>query len=226
MGTRSGGRSRKGASVNLLSVLPLAVVMVAGPQIIAAIFLASSEQARRSSLAYLLGAGLAVLAGLTVWYLVFHAFRGAETEHGKNSGARHLIDWVVLAVLLALMVMVFGRRKRSQPPKWMGRLQKASPRFAFGLGFLLFIAMPSDEGTMLAVAASLAGQGKPWWHVLPFLALTLLLLALPLLALLAFGRRAVAVLPKVRDWANDHSWLVSEAVLLIFAALVVSDLVK
>jgi hypothetical protein len=41
----------------------------------------------------------------------------------------------------------------------------------------------------------------PWWHVLPFLAVTLLL-ALPLLALLAFGQRAVRVLPKVRDWGQ------------------------
>jgi hypothetical protein len=53
-----------------------------------------------------------------------------------------------------------------------------------------------------------------------------MLLALPLLALLAFGQRAVAVLPKIRDWANEHSWLVSEAVILIFVAIVVSDLLR
>lgn len=212
--------------MNLLSVLPLAVVMIAGPQIIGAIFLASSREAKRSSLTYVVGAGLAMLIGLTVWYFVFHAVRGTGGGRGKHDGTRHQIDWVVLAVLLALMVMVFARRKRSQPPKWMSKLQVASPRFAFGLGFLLFIAMPTDEGTMLAVAGSLAGQDKPWWHLLPFLVLTLLLLALPLLALLAFGQRAVAVLPKIRDWANDHSWLISEAVILIFVAIVVSDLLK
>ena len=212
--------------MNLLSVLPLAVVMVAGPQIIAAIFLASSREAKRSSLAYLVGAGIAVLIGLTVWYVVFHVVRGTGGGGSKNDGNRHLIDWVVLAVLLALMVMVFARRKRSQPPKWMSKLQAASPRFAFGLGFLLFIAMPSDEATMVAVAGSLAGHDKPWWHLLPFLFLTLMLLALPLLALLAFGQRAVAVLPKIRDWANEHSWLVSEAVILIFVAIVVSDLLR
>jgi hypothetical protein len=79
---------------------------------------------------------------------------------------------------------------------------------------------------MVAVAGSLAGQHKPWWHLLPFLVLTLLLLALPLLALLAFGQRAVAALPKIRDWANNHSWIISEAVILIFVALVVTDLFK
>ncbi|MFG3422895.1 GAP family protein [Micromonospora sp. NPDC049460] len=210
--------------MNLLSVLPLAFVMIAGPQIISAIFLASSRNAKRSSLAYLVGAGLGILVALTVWYVVFRTVHGAGNGQNKHDGTRRVIDWVVLLVLLALMVMIFARRKRSQPPKWMSRLQEAEPRFAFGLGFLLFIAMPSDEATMLAVAGSLAGHDKPWWNLLPFLCLTLLLLALPLLALLAFGQRATAALPKIRNWANDHSWLVSEAVVLIFVAIVVSDL--
>jgi len=129
-----------------------------------------------------------------------------------------LIDWIVLAALFALMVMVFAKRKRSEPPKWMSKLEGASPHFAFRLGFLLFIAMPSDEATMVAVAGSLTGHDKPWWHRLPFLVLTLLLLALPLLALLALGQHAVAALPKIRDWANERSWLISEAVILIFVA--------
>lgn len=133
--------------MNLLSVLPLAFVMIAGPQIITAVFLAASRDAKRSSLAFLVGAGLAVLVTLTVWYVIFHTVRGAGNGPSRNGGTRHVINW-----------------------------------------------------------------------------LTLLLLASPLLALLAFGQRADAVLPKVRNWANDHSWLVSEAALLIFVAIIVSDL--
>jgi len=56
---------------------------------------------------------------------------------------------------------------------------------------------------MVAVAGTLAGHDKPWWHLLPFLVLTLRLLALPLLALLAFGQHAVAALPKIREWAKQ-----------------------
>ncbi|WDZ86045.1 GAP family protein [Micromonospora cathayae] len=211
--------------MNLLSVLPLAVVMVAGPQLIAAIFLASSRTAKRSSLAYLTGAALAVVVALTIWYVVFRAVRHTGDGTGGDR-TRHLIDWVVLVVLLMLMVLVYARRKHSQPPKWMGRLEEARPGFAFGLGLLLFAAMPSDQATMLSVAASLAGHDRPWWHLLPFTVLTLVLLSLPLLALLVLGQRALAVLPRIRDWANAHSWLVSEAVILIFLALVVADLFK
>ncbi|MEU7758342.1 MULTISPECIES: GAP family protein [Micromonospora] len=89
---------------------------------------------------------------------------------------------------------------------------------------MLAVAVPSDELVMASVAGSMAGHGRPWWHLLPFTALTLLLLALPLLALLLFGERADRLLPVFRSWTDRHSWLVSEAVILIFAAFVVADL--
>jgi Sap, sulfolipid-1-addressing protein len=61
--------------------------------------------------------------------------------------------------------------------------------------------------------------------VLPFVALTLLLLALPLLNVLAFGKRGRAFLPKVRDWMNANSWIVSEIVLVFFIVIVIDSLV-
>jgi hypothetical protein len=90
--------------------------------------------------AFLLGAGLALLIGLSVWYVVFRTVRHTVDPTGGNDGARRLVDWVVLAVLVALVPMVYARRGRR--PKWMKRLEEADPRFAFRLGFLLLIAMP------------------------------------------------------------------------------------
>ncbi|GGS07216.1 hypothetical protein GCM10010169_59990 [Micromonospora fulviviridis] len=210
--------------MNLASVLPLAIVMIAGPQLISAVFLAASRSPRRSSAAFLLGAALGILVPLTVWYGVFRALRRGVGDGTRDSGSRHLIDGIVLALLVALMVIIFLRRRRSRPPSWMARLEDPRPAFAFGLGVLLFLAMPTDEVTMASVAGTLAGHDRPWWHLLPFLVLTVLLLALPLLALLLLGERATAALPRLRDWANAHSWVISELVTLIFIAIVVSDL--
>ena len=211
--------------MNLLTVLPLAFVMVAGPQLVSAIFLAASRDPRRSSVAYLAGAALGTLVPLTIWYVVFRLVRHSAGNGTKDRGSRHLIDWIVLVLLLVLMVVTFLRRKRNQPPGWMRRLEDPKPAFAFGLGVLLFFAMPSDEVTMASVAGSLAGHDKPWWHLLPFLILTVLLLALPLLALVMLGARAERLLPRLRDWSDAHSWIISELVILIFVAIVVSDLV-
>ena len=59
---------------------------------------------------------------------------------------------------------------------------------------------------------------RPFWHCALFVGLTLFLLAIPLLSLLAFGDRAQAAMPKARDWMNNNSWVVSEAVIGLFVA--------
>ncbi|MFB9238864.1 GAP family protein [Plantactinospora siamensis] len=211
--------------MNLFTVLPMTVVMVAGPQLITAIFLTTGRDVRRASLAYLLGAAIGVTAGTTVAYLIFRLVHTAGGS-GHKAGIDRAIDWFVLALLLVLLVLIFVRRRRSRPPAWMGKLQDASTGLAFRLGLLLLLAMPSDVLTMVSVSASLARHDRPWWHLLPFILLTLFWLALPLLLVLALGRRAAGVLPRIRDWTNSHSWLVNEFVILFFLALVGSDLAK
>ena len=123
------------------------------------------------------------------------------------------------------MVHVFLTRKTSKPPKWMGKLETASPRASFRLGFLLLGVFPTDLLTPVAVGAYLSSHGDPWWQVLPFVVLTLLFLALPALILLAFGKRGQAFVPKARDWMNANSWVVSEIVTVLFIVLTISNLV-
>jgi hypothetical protein len=107
----------------------------------------------------------------------------------------------------------------------MGKLQDANPSFSFKLGFLLLGFFPSDLMTSIAIGSYLGNHGDPWWHVLPFVALTILLLSLPALLLVVFGRRARDFLPKARQWMNDNSWVVNELVLLLFVGIVGSNLV-
>ena len=53
---------------------------------------------------------------------------------------------------------------------------------------------------------------------------TLLLVALPLIDLLLLGKRAEVLLPKVRDWMTNNSWVISKVVLVFFLALTISGL--
>lgn len=204
--------------MNFLTILPAAFVMIAGPQILSAIFLATSESWRRNSAAYVIGASLSITLFVTLAYLL----GGGGRDGGPSSDA---VYWVVLVLFLVAMVHVFLKRAESEPPKWMGKLQTASPRFSFRLGFLLLGIFPTDILTSFAIGGALAAHGDPWWHALPFIALTLFLLALPSLLLLAFGSRAQAFLPKARDWMNQNSWIVNEIVLLLFVALTVDNIV-
>jgi hypothetical protein len=203
--------------MSILQVLPLAFVMVAGPQILSSIFFATSENWRVSSAAYVLGASLSISIVVTAAFLLSS---GASDAGASND----TLYYVILALLLFGMVHVFRTRKTAEPPKWMGKLQTASPRFCFVLGLLLLGIFPSDLVTSISVGSFLSTKGDPWWHYVFFLALTLLFLALPALLVLIMGERAKAFLPKVRDWMNENSWIVNELVLLLFVAIVISNI--
>jgi len=209
--------------VDLLAILPLAIVMVAGPQIISAILLATSKDARRNSLAFVAGVALAITLGTLVAYWLFSLVK-TSARADSESTVGTVIDWLVIVLLLVLMVRVFLRRKDTEAPKWMGRLQTADTRLSFRLGLLLFLVMPTDIITMLTVGAYLARRGDSWWNSVPFLLLTLLLAGLPLLILLLLGKRAQVLLPKLRDWMSTNSWVVSEAVIVFFLVLTISGL--
>jgi len=198
--------------------------MVAGPQLLSAIFLATTEQWRRNSLAYVVGAALSISIVVTLAYLL----GGGARQHLLGGGARQrgasgrLFDGIIVARLLVAMVRTDLGRHESEPPAWMGKRTSATPRFSFRLGFLLLGVFPTDIITAVSVGSFLAAEGRPLTDALGYLALTLLLLALPALTVLAFGARAEAFLPKVRDWMNQNSWVVNEAVLLFFIAIVLS----
>jgi hypothetical protein len=203
--------------MNFLTLLPMAFVMIAGPQILSAIFLATSEDWRRTSLAYIVGAALSITLFVTLAYLLLN---GASDQGASNDS----LYVVVLVLLLVAMLRTYLKRHEAKVPKWMEKLQTATPRFAFMLGAALLGVFPTDILTSAAVGSYLAAHGDPWWHMLPFLGLTLLLLAIPSLMILALGERAHVLLPKVREWMTSHSWVVNEIVLALFVLITINSL--
>ncbi|NES29684.1 hypothetical protein GCE86_25750 [Micromonospora terminaliae] len=216
--------------MNFLTILPLAVVMVAGTQVVAAVLLASAERPRAASLGYLTGAGAVVVTGVTLSWLLTRVLRGpearAETDVVQLERTASRIDWVVLALLVVLAVIVYLRRHRTGLPRWMDRLRRAEPGYALRLGAVLIASAPTDDLTMAAVGASVARHDLAWWHLLPFVLLTVGLLAVPLLILLLARGRAATALPRLRAWTDRHGWVVSEVVIAFFALVTVLDLVE
>jgi hypothetical protein len=206
------------AGLSGLNILPLAIVMIAGPQLLSAIFLATSDDWGRNSAAYILGAAVGIGLFVSAAYVL--------GVGASNQGAsRDTLYVIVLVLLVAAALHTFlTRKKPKDPPAWMGKLGSAHPRFALKLGFLLLGVFPTDILTSGSVGGYLAGKDEPFWMALPFIALTLFLLALPALTVVVLGERAKTRLPKVRDWMNDNAWVVSEVVTLFFIALVISDL--
>jgi Sap-like sulfolipid-1-addressing protein len=196
-----------------LTVLPLAIVMSAGPQIITVVFLATSRDAKRTSLAFL--AGVAGRDDDRRHRLLFHR-RRLEAERRFGPDVVRLVDRPPARGPRAAGVR---QEEEHGAAKWMGRLQTADARFAGKMGLLLYLLMPTDVISMATVGAYLASQDAPWWQSLGFVGLTVLIAGLPLLAVLLLGRRAETLLPKVRTWMSENSWIVNEAVILFFLAM-------
>lgn len=191
--------------------------MIAGPQIISAFFFATSESWRLSSAAYVLGGVASITLVTTLAYLLIHGIQDESHESGLST-----VDYLVLALLLFAMFHSFRGRKESEPPKWMGKLEDASPKFAFVLGFLLLGVFPSDLVVSISIGSHIADRGDSWLELLPFVGLTALLLSTPAILVELLGERAQTVLPRIRDWMDANSWIVSEGVLLLFIVLIVS----
>jgi hypothetical protein len=201
-----------------LQILPLAITMLAGPQIMTAFVFVTAERAVRLSLAFLVGVFTATTAGVAIMRGIASLFSLGDPSDSGSSGT--VIQLVLVGLLLVLAVKSYLGRETAEPPKWLGTLQAADTRKALTMGLLLIGLMPSDLMIMLTVGVNLEQNGSSIVAALPFVAATVLVAALPLLAFLVFHRRARHAMPKVRDWMNTHSWLVNIIVYGIFIALI------
>ncbi|MFI8849379.1 GAP family protein [Streptomyces sp. 891-h] len=207
-----------------LKILPLAITMMAGPQIMSAIILVTAPQAVRVSLGFLSGVAVAALAGVAA-SLGIASLLGDAVSLGssKDKGSvGQAIEYALVLLLVLAALRNWRKRETVQPPKWLRTLLEADPGQAFRVGILVVLLMPSDIMVMLTVGVHLEQAGKSFVDALPFIGATLLIAALPLLIRLGAGHRAAVVMPKVRDWANTHSWLVNILMCALFIVLILA----
>lgn len=204
-----------------LAVLPLAVTMMAGPQIVAALIFATSSRAVVVSSGFVAGVAIAVTVGVAIatWLARVAGLSGRAGASGSPAAAT-VIQLALVALLIAMAIKNWLGREKAEPPAWLGKLLSAGTGKAFATGLLLIGLFPSDVVVMLTVGVNLAQNDAPFTAALPFIGCTVLIAALPVLSYLLFRRRAQVLMPKVRDWMNERSWLVNIVVCLFFALLI------
>jgi hypothetical protein len=206
-----------------LEILPLAITMMAGPQIMSAIIFVTHDRAVEVSLAFLTGVAIATTGGVAI-ARGLGALLGDGTSLG-DSGDTGSTGTIIQFVLVGLLVLAAAKnylgRETAEPPKWLGALQAADTRKAFTTGLLVIGLMPSDVIILLTVGTNLEQNEASLIEALPFIGLTLLVAALPLLGYVAFKARARKAMPHVRDWMNANSWLVYIIDCGIFILLIV-----
>jgi hypothetical protein len=207
-----------------LSVIPLAITMNAGPQIMSAIIFVTANKPLKLSAYFLGGVVIAVTAGVTITYTLASVL-GNSVSLGDSSDSGSLgniIQYLLVGLLIFLSIKSYVGRETSEPPRWLGALQNAKPRTAFTTGLLLLSVFPSDFVILVTVGVNLAQSGSNLLAAVPFVAATILIAALPVLSYLLFRHRAQRAMPKVRDWMNANSWLVNIIVYVIFIVLILA----
>jgi threonine/homoserine/homoserine lactone efflux protein len=202
-----------------LQILPLAITMMAGPQIMAAIIFVTAPKALRVSVPFLAGVAIATTVGVIITTTIASLLSLGDPSESGSSG--NIIQYVLVGLLVALAVKNYVGRETAEPPRWLGALQQADAKRAFMTGLLVILLMPSALIIMLTVGTNLAQNNAGLVAALPFIGATVLVAALPLLFFLLFHRRAETFMPRVRDWMNDNSWLVNIIVCGVFIALIV-----
>lgn len=201
-----------------LAVLPLSVTMMAGPQILSALIFVTTKRPIVTSSAFVAGVAIAVTTGVAIATWLAGLVPLGAGLGGTDVG--RVVQYVLVAALLAFALKSWVGRRTAEPPQWLEALMSATPRKAFTTGLLLIGLFPSDVIVMLTVGVHLARSKAPFTAALPFLGATVVIAALPLLAYLVFRHRAVETMPKVRDWMNSHSWLITIVACLFFVALI------
>jgi threonine/homoserine/homoserine lactone efflux protein len=201
-----------------LQILPLAITMMAGPQIMSAIIFVTAPKALRVSVPFLAGVAIATTVGVIITTTIASLLSLGDPSASGSSG--NIIQYVLVGLLVALAIKNYVGRETAEPPRWLGALQSADVKRAFMTGLLVILLMPSDIIIMLTVGTNLAQNNAGLVAALPFIGATVLVAALPLLFFVLFHRRAQQFMPKVRDWMNTHSWLVNIIVCGVFIALI------
>jgi Sap, sulfolipid-1-addressing protein len=184
-----------------LQILPLALIMVMGPQILTAIFLVTSHQPVKNSGAMLVGVILAASASVLLWFGLVDLI-GIDP---KDGGGPTTVDWVVAGLLALLAIRVFMTRGTAETPKR-----------AFTLAFLLIFLMPTDIVAVISTVNFLHDNGLDAVDGWPLVAATTVLMALPIAAYLLLGHRARDAMPRIRDWLTTNAWVVNLVVIVYF----------
>lgn len=204
-------------------ILPLALGVAISPvPIIAVILMLFSKQAKRNSLAFLLGWILGLLVIATLVYVIASA-ADVSTSSGPSKAAS------ILRILLGLLLFfaAFGQwRKRPKPgeevamPRWMASIASFNAGKSLGLAALLSGVNPKNLALTFSAAVSVAQGGLAIGSVILAFAIYILIasatVAAPVLIYLIMGDKADKTLNAWKAWLTENNGTVMFVLFLIF----------
>jgi threonine/homoserine/homoserine lactone efflux protein len=212
-------------------LLPTAVgVMLSPLPIVGVILMLLSNKAKVNGPMFLIGwlAGLAIVVGGIVAFVDPDRLNKDDGGPSTLAGILHLVLGVLLLFLAVKQLK--GRPKdgkEAEMPKWMAKMQDASPIFAFGMGAFLSGLNPKnlifDIAAATAIVAGDLSSSQQIVSVLVFMILASLTIGIPVLWFLVAGESAKAKLDTLRGYLVQYNWVIMCVLFLILGVKMIGQ---
>ena len=125
-----------------IQVIPMATIMLLGPQILSAMFILTGKNHIKASLAYILSIFLAASLGTLAMMLLIDIFNLSAPSDSEPSTLVNIIKYAIVALLFFGIYKNYRDRNKKITPKWMKVIMAGNPRDNFKLGFVLVASLP------------------------------------------------------------------------------------
>jgi threonine/homoserine/homoserine lactone efflux protein len=208
-------------------ILPLAVGIAISPiPIIAAILMLLSPKAKGTSLGFLFGWLVGIIAAIVIFTLLSSVL--AQPADGPSTLAS-----VIKIVLGALLLLLAVKQWRNRPakgeqaalPKWMAAIDTMTPAKALVLGFLLAAVNPKNllmaASAGLVVGGASLSLGQTIAVIAVFTVIAASTVLGPVIAYLAASAKMAEPLERLREWLVDNNAAIMAVLLLVIGVSVV-----
>ena len=109
-----------------MEILPLAITMMVGPQIMSAIIFVTTGRPVPTSLAFIAGVGVATTVGVAIALGLQELFDITPRDPDSATSRGNVIQYVLIGLLVLAALKNWRGRETVEPPKWLGTLQTAT----------------------------------------------------------------------------------------------------
>lgn len=201
-----------------IAILPLALTVMMGPQILVGMLLITREDPIKSSLVYV----LAIISTLILTTFIYYSISKHIGLHEISVSGKPIIKYILITLFIVLIIRaIINRNKTTNPPKWMRGVTTSSLSKVFIIGLSLIAFMPTDIAISFTVGNLLNTESNSFVDAWPFFTAVLFISLLPLIIYFSLGKNGPKHLEKANIWLNTHGYLINVIVLTFFIFLLI-----
>ena len=202
------------------SIIPLAITVMLGPQILVAMLLITHKKPLQSSIIYIIAVVTTIILTTFIAYNLITVM-GLHRQSGNDE--HNYLKYIIISLLLILLIWTFVNRKKiTSKPKWMENISAASPKKIFSIGVFLIALMPTDLAIAFTIGGLILTNRGILLDATPFFLAVTLIASLPLMFYLALGKKGHQYIDTANDWLNTHGWVINTVVYTFFIYLLIS----